>query len=61
MPFRMWLYPVPSVVALAGWLFVWSTSARDVMLSGLAVLALGVVVFFVWRAFVPVRPAEVSV
>ena len=59
MPFRMWLYPVPSVVALAGWLFVWGTSARDVMLSGLGVLVLGVVVFFVWRAFVPVRPAEV--
>ena len=61
MPFRMWLYPVPSIVALAGWLFVWGTSARDVMLSGLGVLVLGVVVFFVWRAFVPARPVEVSV
>ena len=61
MPFRMWLYPLPSLVALAGWLFVWSTSARDVMLAGLGVLALGVIAFFVWRAFVPARVAEVRV
>ena len=59
MPFRMWLYPLPALVALGGWLFVWSTSALDVMLAGLGVLVLGVVAFFVWRAFVPPRVVEV--
>ena len=61
MPFRMWLYPLPSLVALAGWLFVWSTSAWDVMLAGFGVLAAGVIAFFVWRAFVPARVTEVRV
>src|SRR5262249_57830616 len=25
-PFRMWLYPLPSMVALAGWIFIIATS-----------------------------------
>lgn len=58
MPFRMWLYPVPSLVALVGWLFVWVTSPRDVLLSGFGVLVLGVVVFFIWRAVAGTRAEE---
>jgi amino acid transporter len=62
MPFRMWLYPLPSLVALAGWLFVWATSGRTVLLSGLAVLVAGVVAFFAWRAWVDSkREAEATV
>jgi len=49
-PFRIWLYPVPVVVAFAGWLFIFSTTGVDVMLFGLAVLALGVVCFLIWSA-----------
>lgn len=29
MPFRMWLYPLPSLVALVGWLFVLLTPSSD--------------------------------
>jgi amino acid transporter len=47
-PFRIWLYPVPVGVALAGWLFIFSTTGLRVMLFGLTVLALGVVSFLVW-------------
>src|SRR5678810_702466 len=25
-PYRMWLYPVPSIIALAGWIFIFSTA-----------------------------------
>ena len=49
-PFRIWLYPVPLVVAFVGWLFIFSTTGADVMLFGLGVLALGVLCFLVWSA-----------
>jgi amino acid transporter len=49
-PFRIWLYPVPLVIAFVGWLFIFSTTGADVMLFGLGVLALGVVCFLVWSA-----------
>jgi uncharacterized membrane protein YfcA len=47
-PFRIWLYPVPVVVAFLGWLFIFATTSAHVILFGLGMLALGVVCFFVW-------------
>src|SRR5262245_8114897 len=47
-PFRIWLYPLPVVIAGAGWLFIFSTTGPQVMLFGLGVLALGAISFFVW-------------
>jgi amino acid transporter len=46
--YRMWLYPLPSLVALAGWIFVFATSDVQVILFGLGTLALGILVFGVW-------------
>jgi amino acid transporter len=48
LPFRMWLYPVPTLIALFGWLFLFATSGAQVILFGLATLALGVLVFLIW-------------
>jgi amino acid transporter len=31
LPFRMWLYPVPSLVALGGWIFLFATSEGQVL------------------------------
>jgi amino acid transporter len=47
-PYRMWLYPLPALLALAGWIFVFATTQPRVILFGLAVLALGVGVFLMW-------------
>jgi amino acid transporter len=47
-PYRMWLYPVPALVALLGWIFVFATTERPVIGFGLGVLALGGVTFLVW-------------
>jgi hypothetical protein len=47
-PFRMWLYPLPAAIAFLGWLFIFSTTAVNVVLFGLGMLALGVVCFLVW-------------
>jgi len=50
MPFKMWLYPVPSLVALAGWLFLWGTSGWTLLAIGSGVIASGVLVYLIWRA-----------
>jgi amino acid transporter len=47
-PFRIWLYPVPALVALVGWIFIFVTSDWRVILLGLGTLAAGVVCFLVW-------------
>jgi len=47
-PYRMWLYPVPAVVAFLGWVFVFATTQLRVILFGLGVLALGVLAFLIW-------------
>jgi len=47
-PFRIWLYPVPIVVAGIGWLFIFSTAGPRVMVFGLGVLGLGVLSFLGW-------------
>jgi amino acid transporter len=47
-PFRMWLYPVPALIALAGWLFLLLTSGWMLIALGAGTLALGVVCFLVW-------------
>jgi len=49
LPFRMWFYPLPSFVALCGWLFVFCTTDRPVLLASLGVLGSGCIVFVIWR------------
>src|SRR5437867_8158589 len=46
-PFKMWLYPVPAVLTMFGWLWLfWRTGAARKW--GLLQIALGVVAFLVW-------------
>lgn len=47
-PYRMWLYPVPAFVALAGWIFVFATTQVMVILFGVGVLAAGCLTFLFW-------------
>ncbi|MDQ2712401.1 MAG: amino acid permease [Acidobacteriota bacterium] len=48
-PFSMPLYPLPVLVALAGWLYILVSSGAAYVLIGLAMLALGVGAYL-WRA-----------
>lgn len=48
LPFRMWLYPLPCLLALAGWLFVLLTTDRKVIVFGLGFLIAGCVLFLLW-------------
>jgi amino acid transporter len=48
MPFRMWFYPIPSLIALAGWLFVLGT-VRWQLWGGIAVVIVsGTIVYFLF-------------
>ncbi len=57
-PFRMWLYPLPCVIAIAGWLFVFATSGTQIILYGLGFLAAGVVAFLIWSWRLRAWPME---
>jgi amino acid transporter len=47
-PYRMWLYPLPSLIALLGWIFIFATTPPLVIVFGFAALALGIVCFGIW-------------
>ena len=47
-PFKMWLYPLPALVALAGWIFLFVTSGVQPMLYSLLALATGAGAFMIW-------------
>ncbi len=48
-PYRMWAYPLPALIALCGWLYIFVSSGARAIAYGLATLAVGALVFF-WRA-----------
>lgn len=47
-PYRIWLYPLPTVVAFLGWLFIFTTTDIRVIAFGIGILLLGVLAFLVW-------------
>ena len=47
-PYRMWLYPVPSLIALLGWIFIFATTPLKVIAFGLGALLVGIVCFGIW-------------
>ena len=46
-PFRMWLYPLPPVIGICVWLFVFCSAELRYILGALGVIALGVLLFFI--------------
>ncbi|SEN25377.1 APC family permease [Actinacidiphila rubida] len=67
-PYRMWLYPVPSIVALVGWLVIYgyadkNSPGRHPIEWSLAWVALGLVAFALWSRYEkvwPFGPKEIS-
>ena len=47
-PYRMWLYPLPSLVALLGWVFIFATTPLKIMGFGIGALGLGIGCFLLW-------------
>jgi amino acid transporter len=55
-PFRMWLYPVPALVALALWIYVFLSAPSSGIVFALAFVAAGVAAFFIFDAGSARRP-----
>jgi len=55
-PFRIWLYPLPALLAFGGWCFVFLTTARKLQLMALAALALGIAAFLIWSRIIGAWP-----
>jgi amino acid transporter len=47
-PYRIWLYPLPCLLALTGWLALYVTSPPIYIVLGLLTLAAGVMAFLIW-------------
>jgi amino acid transporter len=47
-PFKMWMYPLPALVALLGWLFLFVTSGTALIFYSVLALAVGTASFLVW-------------
>jgi len=50
-PYRQWLYPLPSLVALAGWLYVYASATAAALIGSTVWLAAGVVAFLGWAPY----------
>jgi fructoselysine transporter len=46
-PYKMWLFPVPAVISIIIWLFVFVTSGRSYVLGAFGAIAAGLVVFLI--------------
>lgn len=49
MPFRMRLFPLPALIALVGWLFIFGSAEPRVIAYGIGSLLLGTLVFAAWE------------
>jgi amino acid transporter len=64
-PYRQWLYPVPSILALAGWIYVYKSATTQSIVLSLVWIVGGVLAFLGWAAvnkswpFAPVQVREV--
>jgi amino acid transporter len=47
-PYRIWFYPLPNLLALFGWIFVFATTDWMIIAFGLGTLALGFMGFILW-------------
>ncbi len=59
-PFRMWFYPIPSIVAFVGWTYIFLTSGWTFACFGLLTLGLGVAAFAVWKRVSPAHLSRLS-
>lgn len=47
-PYRQWLYPVPSILALAGWIYIFQASGWAAIRVAIGWTILGVIAFLIW-------------
>jgi amino acid transporter len=47
-PYKQWLYPVPSILALAGWVYIFQASGWAAIRVAIGWTILGVIAFLIW-------------
>jgi amino acid transporter len=47
-PYRQWLYPVPSILALAGWIYIFQASGWAAIRVAIGWTVLGIIAFAIW-------------
>ena len=47
-PFRMWLYPLPALVALLAWVYVFVTAGTSAIVFGVLSLGCGLIAYALW-------------
>jgi amino acid transporter len=47
-PFKMWFYPLPALLALLGWIFLFVTAGRQPIEYSMLALVIGVGAFLIW-------------
>jgi amino acid transporter len=57
-PYRIWLYPLPSLVAIAGWLFIYLTLDQKIIIFSIVALIIGIISFLIWAAISSKWPFE---
>jgi amino acid transporter len=55
-PYRQWLYPVPSIIALVGWIYVYYAAGWLPIVLSLAWVAVGVVAFVIFAKIENIWP-----
>ena len=50
-PYKQWLYPLPSLAALAGWLYVYASATSTALIWSVVWLAAGVVAYLGWARY----------
>ncbi|MGH3165816.1 MAG: hypothetical protein ACRDN0_07960, partial [Trebonia sp.] len=55
-PYRQWLYPVPSILALAGWIYIFQASGWAAIRVAIIWTVLGVIAFLIWARVEHVWP-----
>ncbi|MGH9702311.1 MAG: hypothetical protein ACRD4K_02955, partial [Candidatus Acidiferrales bacterium] len=46
-PYQMWLYPVPAILAFAGWSYIFLTSGWKYVALGLLTLVIGILIYLI--------------
>jgi amino acid transporter len=47
-PYKQWLYPVPSILALAGWVYIFQASGWAAIRIAIGWTVLGIIAFLIW-------------
>jgi fructoselysine transporter len=58
LPFRMWLYPAPVLIAIVGWIAIFISTGRTPMLASLAAMTAGILVYLARARFLGQWPFE---